>query len=374
MPLCRCAAAALLLLTALPPYRLTAQSAFTLAGRIVRVRGADSTGLAGARVVLHRIGMEAQGPVDSAPAGAGGRFRFRVAAPDTQALYVVSVRYHGIGYFSEPVPGRDADTPLITLAVFDTATSGRPLALVLRHVVVGTGPNGERRVLDIAQVENADAATRVSRDSTTPLWWMRMADGALAPQVGQGDVAPGAVQFTRDSVLVTAPFPPGTKQVVVMYDLAANASRLAVPVDAPTGEVEVLLEDSTATAGAGLHEEGPLTIESRRFRRFTASRVDAGTVLSVDFGRTGRGFPRTTLAVLFALATLALGAVIAWRVRSAVRAPVEDANALLGRLVALDERYAGREAETAPAEWVAYQRTRAELKARLARQVAPGPS
>jgi hypothetical protein len=365
----------LLLLGLLAPWPLAAQQSLVLAGRVVRVRGADSSALRGVRVVLHRIGMRAQGPLDSVPADAAGRFRFRIAAPDTQSLYVVSVGYAGIGYFSEPVPGRNQDTPAITLAVFDTATTGRPLALTLRHVVVGRGPNGERRVLDIAQVVNPDAATRIVRDSTTPLWWMRLAHGALAPQVGEGDVSPDAVRFHGDSVLVTAPFQPGTKQIVVLYDLAANASEIAVPVDALTGEVELLLEDSASVAGAGLREAEPLTIESRRFRRFTAAGVQPGTVLNVAFGRTRTRVPRTTLAVLLACATLAVGAVIALRVRSAAQAPeVEDADLVLGRIVALDERYAGRESQTPPAEWAEYQRARADLKARLARRVAPGPS
>jgi hypothetical protein len=88
-------------------------------------------------------------------------------------------------------------------------------------------------------------------------------------------------------------------------------------------------------------------------------------------------------ALAIALAGLGLlgGLVLALRQRrgtaagapsaAAVGAPEEDADALLRRIVALDEKFADRETATPPAEWAAYQSTRADLKARLARRVAP---
>jgi hypothetical protein len=328
-----------------------------LAGRVQKVHAADTTGIAGARVVLHRIGMREQGPVDSVAADAAGRFRFRLATPDTLSLYVVSVRHAGIGYFGEPVRGRVGATPAVTL---DSA--------------------GVRRLLDIVQVMNPDAATRVAADSLEPLWWMLIPSGVRDPQVGEGEVSPDAARFAGDTVFVTAPFPPGSKQIVLSYQLPAGARRIALPVSAPTDDIEILVDDSTAVGGTGLQEEQALAIEGRNFRRFVARDVAAGTVVEVRLGGRSR-LPVRTIAIVLAALGLAGGIVIALRPRpGAVQAgpgvlgaavTTDDADALLGRLVALDEKYADRDATAPPEEWAAYQATRADLKARLARRVAP---
>ena len=49
-------------------------------GVVVRAEGPDSVPVPGVRVVLHRVGQMEQGPVDSTPADARGRFRFRFRA------------------------------------------------------------------------------------------------------------------------------------------------------------------------------------------------------------------------------------------------------------------------------------------------------
>ena len=137
----------------------TAQSAgpLVLAGRLVVARGRDSLSLAGHVVVAHRIGGDRQGAVDSVASDAAGRFRFVIARPESTSLYVVSSRYAGIGYFSEPFGSRArGGADAITLAVYDTATAGAPLAVAVRHLVI-TRPeaDGTRKVLDIVQVRTA---------------------------------------------------------------------------------------------------------------------------------------------------------------------------------------------------------------------------
>ncbi len=354
-----------------------------VAGRVQQVRGADTTGVAGVRVVLHRIGMQQQGAVDSVAADAAGRFRFRVAAPDTMSLYVVSVRYAGIGYFGTPVRGRSGTNEGADLAVYDTATTGRPLETALRHLVVGPPEQGGvRRLLDIVQVVNPDPATRVAADSLAPVYWTVIPADVRDPQVGEGEVGPDAVRFSGDTAYVTAPFPPGSKQIVLSYELPADVRRIVLPVSAPTADVEILVDDSGAVAGEGVAEEPALAIEGRSFRRFVVRNAAAGSVVEVRLGRRA-WFPVREVAIGLAALGLLAGMVLALRRRPgsgpAAAVPARDAapadagddrDALLGRLVALDDRYADRQADTPPAEWAEYQATRAELKARLARTVA----
>jgi hypothetical protein len=371
-------AAALALAAAAAPSLAQGPAApLVLNGRVVRVRGADTTALVGAVVVAHRIGLREQGPLDSLRAGARGAFRFGIARPDTGAMYVVSTRYAGIGYFSQPFSSQDrAGSDSIRLAVYDTASAGAPLDVGVRHLVISApGGDGSRDVLDIIQVGNPGETTRVPRDSRSPTWHMKLPRGIESFRVGEGEVPNSSVVQAGDSILVSAPFPPGLKQVVVTYVVPRDLTTLRVPLDQPTLRLELLVEDSSVTAtGAELVDANPLTIQGRRFRRFSASNIPVGETAVITFG----GVPTRNLgwlAVVLSAALLGAGGYLAARRRrggsaAPVAAPEADGEALLRQIVALDERFAGREAETPPAEWAEYQAKRAALKARLAGRLA----
>ena len=346
-----------------------------LAGRVVRVRGADSLPLPGVRVVAHRVATDRQGPLDSLRSDARGRFAFRVAHPDTAAMYVVSTLYAGIGYFSTPVsPTAPAGSDSIVLPVFDTSSAGAPLDVAVRHLVVSAPDqaDGSRDVLDIVQVSNPGTTTMVSRDSA-PTFRMLLPRGIESFRVGEGDVPASAVTRVGDSVLVRAPFPPGVKQVVVMYVVPQGLKTLRVPVDQPTAQLEVLIEDSLASAtGAALASANPLEIQGRTFRHFSSTRAVRGETAEIGFGAPGGGRNLTWLAIAFAALLLAGGGWVATRRRGAAApAPAPEApDVLVRQIVALDARYEGRQAETPPEEWAGYQSRRAALKARVAERLA----
>jgi hypothetical protein len=352
-----------------------------LAGRVLHVRGADSTPVVGVMVVAHRV-AERTGPIDSMRTGPGGRFRFHVASPERGGVYLVSTRFAGIGYFSPPFAADSGAPEPIALAVYDTATTGTALAVTMRHLVVAKpGADGNRSVLDIIEVQNPDARTRIGRDSTSAVWAMRLPRDIAAPQAGEGDIAPSSVRFERDSILVSAPLPPGGKEVVAMYLLPGGQRRLALPIDQPTARLEVLTDDSTAQP-EGLAPAPPFVLEGRTFLRFVADSLARGAEPVVRFG--GSGLAQSArrwswLVVVLAALALAAGAALALGRRgaaAAVTAPADASgqgrDALLAQLVALDERYAGREGDTPQAEWRSYRARRARLKEELARHVARG--
>ena len=379
-----------------PPARAQVPGPLVLAGRAVRVRGTDTTALAGQRIVAHRVAASREGPMDSLPSGAGGRFSFRVARPDSAAMYVVSTLYDGIGYFSAPFSSQSrAGSDSIVLAVYDTSSAGAPLDVAVRHLVISApGEDGSRDVLDIVQVGNPGTTTMVSRGGA-PTWHMRLPHGIEAFRVGEGDVPPEAVHQAGDSLLVTAPFPPGVKQVVAIYALPQGTKELKIPLDQPTARLELLVEDTRAGAsGAALEGGNPLQLQGRTFKHYSSARVVRGETATVTFGQAG---PRTNLAWLaigLSALLLASGGWLAARRRGAFAgrggggagagagtgpgvaagagatgAPA-NRDALVRQIVALDERYASRQAETPPAEWEAYQAKRAALKAQVAGQLA----
>lgn len=351
-----------------------------LSGRVVRVKGADTVPLPGLRIVAHRVGTDHQGPLDSLRSDAVGRFSFTVARPDTGAMYVVSTLYAGIGYFSAPYSaGTRAGSDSILLPVFDTSSTGSPLDVAVRHLVVSAvDRDGSRDVLDIVQVANPGTTTLVPRDSA-PTWRMRLPHGIESFRVGEGDVPSEAVRRVGDSILVRAPFPPGIKQVVGMYVVPQGMRTLRVPIDQPTARLEVLVEDSLANAsGAALAAANPLQLQGRTFRHFSSTRVVRGETAEITFGAPGGGRNLAWVAIALSALLLASGGYLAARRRAGAGAVPEsgaapagaDQDALVHQIVALDERYASRQTETPPEEWAAYQTRRAALKAQLAGRLA----
>jgi len=357
---------------------LQAQTAgpLVLAGRLLRVSGTDSVPVAGVFVVGHEIGPDRQGAVDSVRSDAAGRFRIVVARPDTAALYVVSSLHHGIGYFSETfAPGDRSAAGAISLPVYDTSSSGPPLALAMRHMVIAAPDDGGgRRVLDILQIHNPGTTTRVGADSLAPTWRVRLPARVADFEPGEGDVPPASLRLDGDLLSVAAPFPPGDKQVVVSYALPLGARAVAVPIDQPTARIDLLIEGGGGTAsGAGLLPAEPLLLEGRSYAHFTAERLAAGAQLTVRVataGFDGRRF--VWVAVLAAAVALAAGALVAARRRAAPRSAADsrgreadDPDALAARIAVLDERYEGREADATADERARHCARRAELKRRL---------
>jgi len=349
----------------------------------VRVTGRDSLPVAGAFVVGHHVGTERHGPVDSVRTDAAGRFRIVVARPDTAGLYVISTRHQGIGYFGIPVEPNDrAGAGAMVLATYDTSSSGPPLSLAARHIVVtAAGDDGSHRVMDILQVHNGGATTRVAVDSTAATWRVRLPAGIVEVQPGEGEVSPSAVTLEGEQLAVAAPFPPGDKQVVVTYVVPRGTRTLRVPVDQPTARLEILVEPPGVEAsGAGVRPVEPRVLEGRTLRRFAAEGVAAGAEVTLGLGAASDAGRRFTWVVVAAAgAALAAGLLFGLRRRGA--GPADDApaarsdpEALATMIAALDERYEGREAGTPADQWLRYTTRRAELAERLRAALARGVS
>jgi hypothetical protein len=180
-------------------------------------------------------------------------------------------------------------------------------------------------------------------------------------------------------MLVSAPFPPGVKQVVGIYVVPKDTRTLRVPIDQPTAQLEVLIEDSLANAsGAALAAGNPLQIQGRTFRHFSSTRVVRGETAEITFGAPGGSRNFAWIAIALSALLLASGGYLAARRRAAAPADAVTAavpaaggqDALVRQIVALDARYEGRQAELSPEEWAGYQARRAALKAQVAGRLA----
>ena len=366
-----------LALAVLPAARAAAQTQgpLVLAGRALRVTlGGDSVPLAGATVVGHHVGEREQGPVDSVRSDAAGRFRMTVPRPDTGGVYVVSTKFRGIGYFAEPVGLKDRSrSGALELVVFDTSSQGPALAVDLRHLVLtSSDADGSRRVLDIFEVANSGTTTRVAADSNGATWRVRLPGGVANFAIGESDISPSAVRRDGDVMVVDAPFPPGTKQVLVTYVVPRGSRALTIPVDQPTARFDLLVEDSLSSAdGPGIQTAQPLTLEGRTFRRFAGEHLRAGATVTLHLGASSDPGRRFAWLIIVVAGLALAGGVVAFLARrrggaGPDAAPAgESADALAAQIAALDERFEGHETDTPAGEWTRYAERRAALKARL---------
>ncbi len=354
----------------LQPLSLAAQG-FRVSGRVVHGGGADSVPVPNAWAVLHQVTMSGGGPVDSARTDARGRYQVRSARRDSAAVYIVSVTYAGIAYFTRPLhAGRGATTGTAgALAVYDTSSTSPLIQAAQRHIIVRRPePDGSHHVLELLVLRNVGTVTRISPDTTRPVWQGALPQGAMQLEVGESDVSSEAVYRRGDSIAVAAPVPPGDKQVVVSYILPRSSRRFDLTLDQPVARFNVLVEDSAATLeGGALERMGNESIEGTSFVRFARNDLAAGRRVVVVLSRTAPGVGIWWwLVPALAAAALAGGLVLVWRrtlPSPAIGVPANP-DAIAAQIAALDAAFESRP-DAAPAERGAYQRRRAELKARL---------
>ncbi len=283
----------------------------TLVSGVLRRGGPNGVALSGRWVVLHQVTMQEGGPVDSVRTDAAGWWHLRIAAVDSEAIYVVSALYAGLAYFSQPVKvakGKPVTTD--PLVVYDTSSTGPTLVLLRRLVTIARPKaDGSREVLELLEIVNPGTATRIAPDTLRPVW-----SGAIPPEAMQfavqtGDFSADAVVRRADRVMLFGPLQPnGLHQLSYGYTLPGSVQALALPIDQPTAELDLLLEDTLAQSTApGLRSGGVQAIETHFFARFRADSLAPGAPVRIAFPKAPLRAERL-LPYLVVLIAGALGA------------------------------------------------------------------
>lgn len=334
-----------------------AAQGFALSGRVLKVQGSDSTPLARAWAVLHRITNENGTALDSTLTDSRGRYRLRVALPDSGAVYVVSISHQGVAYFTAPVrASRDSSLRLDPIAVYDTSSASPPIELRERHLILRR-PEGGRghRVLEILVLANRGTATRIASDTSHPVWQMSLPRGAIGLEVGASDVNYQTVYRRGDSVAVAAPIPPGEKQILITYFL--TQSKLELTLDQPVGRFNLLAEDSTARLLAGpLENLGTQELQGLRFARFAGDGLAPGAEVILQMGSGGFS-PTDWWWLVVALAGVALLTALIGRWPARL-----SAASLEAQLRAIDAALTQAPGDLPPEELKAYRRRKAQLE------------
>lgn len=348
-------------------------------GRVVRGSRAGRTGVANLWVVLHRVGPDHAGPLDSTRTGADGGFHFGYktsGSPD--AVYFVSASYGGVAYFTAPMKADVVKGDDATIAVFDTAAAPGVVKVGGRHLIVGAAqPDGRRPIGEVYDLQNDSTITVVTHDST-PLFVAHLPPGALNFRLNEnGDIGPGAVTRHGSEVGLFAPISPGVRQLAFTYELAADAFPLTVPLERPVGVLELLVQETAARVDApGLRELAPVSTEGRTFRRFLAQDVAANGVVRIDAPAADRGSRTRTIAIVASVlgALMLVAGIVAVRRRApaavaVVPAPrVETESERLVREIA--ELDAAHEQRNGTGSLDDYGARRAALKQQLASALA----
>jgi hypothetical protein len=356
-----------------------------VSGRVLRPGGEHPPPVPGAWVVLHRIGHDTAGPVDSVRTNARGEYTFTYSRPeDDSSLYLASSVRGGVAYFTAPLRAGDVRGEPAEIMVFDTTSKKVPLHIQGRHLVVarGTGDTNHE-VLEVYELSNDTVVTAVAPKNGA-VWTALVPEHASKFRLGDGDVSAGGLVMRDGRVHLFAPIAPGLKQLSFHYELPVNAVPLRVPITEPVGVLEVMIDDPGArVTGAGLREMPRVESEGRKFKRFLSQDVPRNAVvkleLSPETGETGstRGATVVGLGALFAATAggaLALASVRARKRQTSVRStPQSQSEVLIRSIAELDARFERDPVEVGPRR-VEYEAERQVLKERLREALARDPS
>ncbi len=349
-------------------------------GRILRVTDAGERPVRGQWVILHGVGAGGGRAIDSVRTGDAGTFRIRYErSADSTTQYFVSTVHHGIAYVSGVLPP-DASPDDATLTVFDTTSAPVRLTVRGRHILVFAPADGpRRRIAEIFDLSNDTSVTRVGTNEETPVWTGTIPTGFEEFSSGPELTSNESIRVVNGRVASFSPIAPGLKRLAFTYSLAPAAFPASFLIEAPTGLLEVLLEDPQAqVTGGGLAEVSPTAIEGRTFRRFQAQDVGAPSVVTVTVPALPRPRRTPTLALIVVVASVMVIALLVALRRSgraprrAVVAPLpreSETDTLAREIAELDAAF--DRGGASDAERIQYEQRRAILKRRLAERLAP---
>lgn len=278
--------------------------------------------VSGAWVVLHRVGPDRAGPLDSLRSDARGRYRFEyVRSGSEDAVYFVSAMHGGVAYFTPPLAEPKIGGAAGEIAVFDTTSDRVPISIRGHHVVISAvDTRALRSVVEVFELSNDSSVTRIAASSRPEgaTWRTSILPAASNFRVAQGDFPADAVTYANGLVTVFAPLAPGVKQISFSYSLPASSFPLKLPLEGRTDVYEILIEDQTGSATApNMSEVDPVSVEGRSFRRFLASNVPENSVTVIDLPPAPAGSaidPRFMVAL-----TLVLGGAMIFALARALR-------------------------------------------------------
>lgn len=337
------------------------------------------------RVVLHHISSGTQGgAVDSTEVHPDGTFTFRLpTVPDSarHEIYFVLTQHDGVLYFGTPVTLPVQLDSLYVIHTYDTtmvAPEGVSLPLQVRDVFLEQDSTGSGwRVTDLMQVHNERGRTLTARENGA-VWRYPLPAKATDFSMGQTGFALDAATFDKDTLVVSAPIPPGNRLFVVRYSVPDPF--ITIPLPGATSSMELLIREPApplSVTGLQAQESVQLQQGGSTYRHFTGQDLQ-DTSVTLEAAAAPKLPPVRWLAVILALVLAGFGLKAYYASRpqaegagagpgAATRPPTEDGaarQALLVQIARLDEDFEAKPAPT-DEERAAYHARREDLLSRL---------
>lgn len=235
------------------------------------------------------VGTAPQAPA-AAPVDSQGAFKFEGLTAGEDYNYGVGVLYNGIQYFS-PLVRLTADQPTQTpeLRVYETTASDPGMRIGQVHVIAEFLDARTLRVGELFEVQNPSQRTFVAPAGGATLE-MNLPPGATNIRFQDEEIDATSLR-DGNSLRLNMPWIPGSRQVLLAYDLPYNSSlRLSRAWPYPTGEVNVLVEDLGVQVSAdGLQTKPAMdTPNGGRYLSLSAPSLAARQVVNLTLSGTPR--------------------------------------------------------------------------------------
>lgn len=369
----------------------------TISGTITNGSGGSIP--AGQKVILHAFSHDPQtqqfneAGTSETELSSTGTYTFKkVPMPATQAFYI-SVEFGGAVYESEAAFAKDGLTKLdIPLTVYDTTTDASGLVIDQAHVLLDYSKQGSVQVVEFLVVSNPGNKAVVAAEKDGAVLNVPLPAGYSNLVFEQGSIGAPYLQ-TKDGFADVTPVTPGSGQYQLVFavDLPLSSPglfggpslKVAQLMSVKVNKLSVLVPEGISISDKGF-TKGDLQDMGNggKFQVYSSAPLEAGQTLSFtasgslsasghSASSTG-GHQNIIIGVgAFGLALVIAGGWLFWRDRQRAEdedeeeefgdeAAGQDSEEIVSAIVALDDQYkAGNIQEEA------YQRRRAELKAKL---------
>jgi mono/diheme cytochrome c family protein len=325
----------------------------------------------------------------SMPVAGDGSYGFSQIEMPSGRVFVVTVNYNGNSFSSDVAhPTGTATTLDLPVTIYNATTDTSALVVDRLHVFMDFSKPGVLQVIELFVITNPTNKIVIPPASGQPVLTYALPKDATNLQFQDSTIGQRYVT-TQDGFGDTQPIQPGVDQFQVMfaYDLAyTDKIDLSLPVNKlPVNAAVIMIENPGVRLSSSLlQDSGEQSVQGMNFHMYSADNLTAGSSLNMTLsgspsasGQTG-GSNSATTNIMIGVAILAVAMIITglWLYfgrRPAPKLATEaagetthgleissDADTLMDAIAALDDLY---RAGDLPQD--AYQKRRAELKARL---------
>lgn len=325
----------------------------------------------GLQVILHGYDHTEEVVTQSTPVAADGSYRFEDLPLEAERLYLTSVDYAGLSYFSDFVnaetAGKSEELPLV---VYETTTDASGLLIERLHLVFEFREEGQMRVIQLVAISNLGREAVIPQEDGQPVLTYALPGEASNLVFEQGVLGDRYVSAEEGFGDLRAVLPgSGRYQLLFAYDVPYSRSfNFELPLAFPAQSVAAFMaDDGVQLESDVLAPTGSQQVDSAAYRVYQSTRqLETGENLELRLRGAhplGSGFwlrlaRNDALLVGSAALTVAVGAAWMWLRRQ--EAQLRSSTALLDAIVSLDQQF---EAGDLPKN--DYKRRRAALKEAL---------